>query len=49
MQLCFLMNGLAYGSSKAQDATLQAMNEDLMKIQGAVYYGLKQAIGSLVA
>lgn len=39
MQPCLLMNGLVYGSSQAQDAALQAMNEDLTKIQEGVYYG----------
>lgn len=39
MQPCLLMNGLVYGSSQAQDAALQAMNEDLMKLQEGVYYG----------
>jgi len=40
------MNGLVYGSSKAQDAALQDINEDLMKIQEAVYYGLINSFGS---
>ncbi|KAL2613121.1 hypothetical protein R1flu_024813 [Riccia fluitans] len=39
MHPCLLMNGLVYGPSQIQNAAIMAMNEELPKIQEAVYYG----------
>ncbi|KAL3679974.1 hypothetical protein R1sor_022930 [Riccia sorocarpa] len=39
MHPCMLMNGLVYGPSQIQNAAIAAMNEELPRIQEAVYYG----------
>ncbi|BFI40446.1 UDP-glucose:glycoprotein glucosyltransferase [Marchantia polymorpha subsp. ruderalis] len=39
MHPCMLMNGLFYGPSQVQNAAIAAMNEEMPRIQEAVYYG----------
>ncbi|GLJ16960.1 hypothetical protein SUGI_0293070 [Cryptomeria japonica] len=39
IQSCLLMNGLVYPSSQEPDSAIQAMNEELVKIQEGIYYG----------